>query len=61
MLGVVTAANLLVLFVAWELTSVTSYLLIGWTDERPEGPGVGAAGAAHHRRSAASPCSAASC
>lgn len=33
MLGVVTAANLLVLFVAWELTSITSYLLIGWTDQ----------------------------
>ncbi|HEX2574777.1 MAG TPA: proton-conducting transporter membrane subunit, partial [Aquihabitans sp.] len=32
MLGVVTASNLLVLYVAWELTSVTSYLLIGWTD-----------------------------
>ena len=36
MLGVVTSANLLVLFVAWELTSVTSYLLIGWTDEDPK-------------------------
>ena len=35
MLGVVTAANLLVLYVAWELTSVTSYLLIGWTDTDP--------------------------
>ncbi len=36
MLGVVTAANLLVLYVAWELTSVTSYLLIGWTDTDPK-------------------------
>ena len=36
MLGVVTAANLLVLYVAWELTSVTSYLLIGWTDQDPK-------------------------
>ncbi|QXC59660.1 DUF4040 domain-containing protein [Aquihabitans sp. G128] len=36
MLGVVTAANLLALYVAWELTSVTSYLLIGWTDEDPK-------------------------
>jgi multicomponent Na+:H+ antiporter subunit A len=32
MLGVVTAANLLVLYVAWELTSVSSYLIIGWHD-----------------------------
>jgi len=30
MLGVVLADNLLVLFVFWELTSVTSYLLIGY-------------------------------
>jgi multicomponent Na+:H+ antiporter subunit A len=35
MLGIVTASNLLVLYVAWELTSVTSYLLIGWTDKDP--------------------------
>lgn len=32
MVGVVLAADLLTLFVAWELTSITSYLLIGWTD-----------------------------
>jgi len=36
MLGLVTAANLLVLFVCWELTSITSYLLIGWADEDPK-------------------------
>lgn len=30
MLGVVTADNLLTLFVFWELTSITSYLLIGF-------------------------------
>ena len=36
MLGVVTAANLLVLFVAWEVTSITSYLLIGWDDADPK-------------------------
>ena len=36
MLGVVTASNLLVLYVAWELTSVSSYLLIGWTDQDPK-------------------------
>lgn len=35
MLGVVTAANLLVLFIAWELTSISSYLLIGWDDTNP--------------------------
>jgi multicomponent Na+:H+ antiporter subunit A len=32
MLGVVTASNLLTLYVFWELTSVTSYLLVGWND-----------------------------
>lgn len=35
MLGVVTAGNLLFLYVAWELTSVTSYLLVGWNDRDP--------------------------
>ena len=35
MLGVVTASNLIVLYVAWELTSVSSYLLVGWNDEDP--------------------------
>ncbi len=34
MLGVVLSANLLLLFVFWELTSVTSYLLIGFYHER---------------------------
>jgi multicomponent Na+:H+ antiporter subunit A len=34
MLGVVLADNLLLLFVFWELTSVTSYLLIGFDHER---------------------------
>ena len=33
MLGVVVADNLLVLFVFWELTSITSYLLIGHKDD----------------------------
>lgn len=32
MLGVVTADNVLVLYVFWELTSITSYLLIGFED-----------------------------
>lgn len=35
MLGVVLADNLLLLYVAWELTSVTSYLLIGFDDRDP--------------------------
>jgi multicomponent K+:H+ antiporter subunit A len=33
MLGVVTAGNLLLLVVFWELTSVSSFLLIGYRDE----------------------------
>jgi len=36
MLGVVVADNLLVLYLFWELTSVTSYLLIGLDDDDPE-------------------------
>jgi multicomponent Na+:H+ antiporter subunit A len=36
MLGVVLADNLLVLYVFWELTSITSYLLIGVNDREPE-------------------------
>ncbi len=35
MLGVVLTDHLLALFVAWELTSVTSYLLIGNDDRNP--------------------------
>lgn len=34
MLGLVLADNLLVLFVFWELTSISSYLLIGFDHER---------------------------
>ena len=33
MLGVVLSDNLIVLFVFWELTSITSYLLIGFNHE----------------------------
>lgn len=33
MLGIVLSANLLLLFIFWELTSVTSYLLIGFKHE----------------------------
>ena len=36
MLGVVLADNLLMLYVCWELTSVTSYLLIGLDDTDPD-------------------------
>jgi multicomponent Na+:H+ antiporter subunit A len=35
MLGLVLADNLLLLFAFWELTSLTSYLLIGFEHERP--------------------------
>ena len=34
MLGLVTAGNLIVLFIFWELTSVSSYLLIGFNHEQ---------------------------
>jgi multicomponent Na+:H+ antiporter subunit A len=36
MLGVVLAGNLLTLFIFWELTSLTSYLLIGFNHEEKE-------------------------
>ncbi len=36
MLGLVTADNVLLLFVFWELTSITSYLLIGFDHDKPE-------------------------
>ena len=35
MLGLVLADNVLALFVFWELTSISSYLLIGFDHERP--------------------------
>ena len=38
MLGLVLADNLIALFVFWELTTITSYLLIGFTHARPEVP-----------------------
>ena len=34
MLGLVTSDNILLLFVFWELTTVTSYLLIGFNHEK---------------------------
>ena len=36
MLGLVLADNLITLFVFWELTTVSSFLLIGFTHEKPE-------------------------
>jgi multicomponent Na+:H+ antiporter subunit A len=36
MLGLVLSDNLIVLFVFWELTSITSYLLIGFNHEQKE-------------------------
>lgn len=36
MLGLVLADNLILLFVFWELTSITSYLLIGFKHEDPQ-------------------------
>lgn len=36
MLGLVLANNLLAVFLFWELTSVTSYLLIGFEHQQPE-------------------------
>jgi len=40
MLGLVLSDNALLLFVFWELTSATSYLLIGTEDRRPEARGA---------------------
>lgn len=36
MLGVVLSGNLILLFVCWELTSIFSFLLIGFDGEKPE-------------------------
>ena len=36
MLGVVMSDNILLLFVFWELTTITSYLLIGFDHENPK-------------------------
>ena len=40
MLGLVLADNLIALFVFWELTGFTSYLLIGFEHDRPEARGA---------------------
>ncbi len=36
MLGIVVSGNLITMFVFWELTSISSYLLIGYFHEKPE-------------------------
>lgn len=36
MLGLVLADDIILLFICWELTSVSSYLLIAWNHEKPE-------------------------
>lgn len=40
MVGVVVAGNLITIFVFWELTSISSYLLIGYNHEKPEARGA---------------------
>ena len=50
MLGLVLADNLLVLYGFWELTSITSYLLIGNDHTSAQARAGGAAGPARHRR-----------
>ncbi len=37
MVGIVLSDNILLLLVFWELTSLSSFLLIGWWQNRPEG------------------------
>ena len=36
MLGLVAADNVILLFIFWELTSVTSYMLIGFNHHREQ-------------------------
>ncbi len=36
MIGCVTADNLIVLFLFWEMTSLTSFMLVGFNHEQPE-------------------------
>jgi NADH:ubiquinone oxidoreductase subunit 5 (subunit L)/multisubunit Na+/H+ antiporter MnhA subunit len=42
MLGLVLAGNLITLFIMWELTSITSFLLIGFYGNEDEGARAGA-------------------
>ena len=50
MLGVVLSDNLLLLVVFWELTSVSSFLLVGYWGHRAEARAGRAHGAGRHRR-----------
>ena len=50
MLGVVLSDNILTLFVFWELTGFTSFLLIGFEHERDEARSGRTAGVDRHRR-----------
>ena len=61
MLGIVLSDNVLLLVVFWELTSLTSFLLIGYWRHRAEGRAGRAHGAGRHRRAAACACSPACC
>ena len=45
MLGIVLSDNLLLLVVFWELTSVSSFLLVGYWGSKPEGGAAARAGA----------------
>ncbi len=61
MLGLVLSDDLLVMYVFWELTTVFSYLLIGYDADEARQPGSGDAGAGRHHLRAAWRCSSASC
>ena len=61
MLGMVLADNLLLLVVFWELTSLASFLLIGYWQPQAEARGGRAHGAGRHRRRRACACSPGCC
>ena len=50
MLGLVLAENLISLFIFWELTGLTSFLLIGYTHEDATARRAGTSGPAGYRR-----------
>ena len=50
MLGLVASDNLLALFVFWELTSITSYMLIGFHHESEKSRKLALQGTVHYRR-----------
>ncbi len=49
MVGIVMSDNILLLLIFWELTSLSSFLLIGYWKHLPEGPGRCADGACRDR------------